>query len=243
LRLPESAFKTLLAALVIAAAVPPMSATPMDQGMKEYKAGNYKEALKHFANQGAKAPADPTLHYYIGLCYQGLNQSALAIREFEWVSARAPSAPIGKQAHQALVQLVKYKSQTSPQAAGTALTLSQRADGTVVAANQTTNVASTASVARVARKLKVYDFYTDWCPHCVEFRPVFESVSTQMRGKAEFQSLNAEAPENSNLVSRFQVNSYPRVVITDDNGKVLSNERSYPDTAESLKDLIGQYLR
>lgn len=215
--------------------------------MKAYKAGNYKEALKHFADQGAKSPADPTLHYYIGLCYQGMNQTALAIREFEWVTARAPSAPIGKQAHQALVQLVKYKTQSSPQAAGTALTLSQRADGTVVAANPlanaTANAAPTASVARVARKLKVYDFYTDWCAHCVEFRPVFESVSTQMRGKAEFQSLNAEAPENSDLVSRYQVNSYPRVVITDDSGNVLSNERRYPNTAESLKNLIGQYLR
>lgn len=124
-------------------------ATPMDDGIKAYNAKNYRAALTHFGNAGRLKPTDPTVYYYLGLCYQGMRQTALARQNFEWVAANAGNSQIGAQAQMALAQL--NKSNPGQGTSTVQITMSPGATAT----------ASGPSEPIVGR-LKILEFWTSW---------------------------------------------------------------------------------
>lgn len=86
---------------------PSVLAGPLEDGIKAYNAKQYKQALGYFGAAGRQAPGNPQVYYYLGLCYQGMHQYALARQHFEWVANNCGSTPVGIQARTALNQVNK----------------------------------------------------------------------------------------------------------------------------------------
>ncbi len=122
-----------------------------ESGVQAYKARQYSVAMNHFNAAAATSPNDVTLHYYMGLCYQGMNQIALAKQQYEWVAASGGNSVIANNARTALQQLSAYRGGAQPTGRSTAGT---------VGGEQPTLLASAGPKA--SGRLKVIEFYTDW---------------------------------------------------------------------------------
>jgi hypothetical protein len=59
-------------------------------GMRAYGAHLYPQALAIFSTASRKNYGDAKLHYYMGLCYQRMNQSLLARQQYQWVAEYGP---------------------------------------------------------------------------------------------------------------------------------------------------------
>ncbi|MFC1732843.1 thioredoxin [candidate division KSB1 bacterium] len=57
----------------------------------------------------------------------------------------------------------------------------------------------------------VVDFWAEWCGPCKMLGPVFEELSKDYEGKAEFFKLNTE--EASDIAQKFNVMSIPCLVV------------------------------
>src|SRR5277367_3341648 len=75
----------------------------MQQGIKEYYAGDYVNAAGHFGEAESADFNDPKLHYYFGNTYVHLNQRDAAIREYRISYALDPTGEAGTLAKNALV--------------------------------------------------------------------------------------------------------------------------------------------
>jgi len=90
---------------------------------------------------------------------------------------------------------------------------------------------------------QVVVFVADWCPHCKKAKPhwniqedVLKEVKPYHGGKPVFVSCNK--PQNQHLSQEFSIESYPTVVIMDEdhNVKKRSNNMSADKLIEFLKD-------
>jgi len=81
-----------------------------DHAVDDYKAGKYGEALGHFYELNKKNGKDTLTHYYMGLCYQCLNQVARAQMEYSWVYYYGKDNTLRYNAQTALTTLAKYQS-------------------------------------------------------------------------------------------------------------------------------------
>lgn len=212
-------------------------AGPMDDGKKAYAARRYSEALNYFGQAGRQTPADPNVYYYLGLCYQGTHQYTMARQNFQYVASIAGGSPIGLQAQQALAQLDK----SHPASGGQQSPSQQQFSGLQMSAQEIAKQAGGGTAARpqIAGHLRVYEFWTKWCKYCTEFKPVWEQVSSQLRSKADFRSIDAEADPDT--AKRFNVTRFPRVIYVDGNGKVLL-ERSWYKTPDDFKRDLAQFV-
>ena len=76
--------------------------SPMDEGIKEYTAGKYSDAISHLGSALNSEFNNAKLHYYMGSCYLKLNEKDAAVREFRIAYALEPTGTPGKYAKQAL---------------------------------------------------------------------------------------------------------------------------------------------
>ncbi len=200
-------------------------AGPLEEGKKAYAAKRYSDALKYFGEAGRQTPSNPEIYYYLGLTYEGMHQYGMARQNLQWVAGAAGNSAIGVQAQQALAQLEK----THPAPAG------QQSQMQV----QQSLGQAAATRPQIAGRLRVYEFWTKWCKYCTEFKPVWEQVSSELRDKADFRSIDAEVDET--MTKRFNVTRFPRVIYVDGNGKVLL-ERSWYKTPEDFKRDLSQFI-
>jgi hypothetical protein len=75
------------------------------QGIKDFNAGDYENAVGHLGAALSTDFNDARLHYYLGSSYVHLKQSESATREFRIAYALEPTTEVGKFAHKALVAL------------------------------------------------------------------------------------------------------------------------------------------
>ena len=197
--------------------------------MKSYGARRYSEAINQFGAAEKQYPTDPSIHYYMGLCYQAQNQMSLAKQEFAWVGQNG-SGVLRNQANTALQNISRYTSQTSTEVA-------------VAPANDGFTATKVPKIEKKFQgRLKVLEFSTSWCHVCRDFEPIWQNTASRMGSKADFRQLDAEDPSNSNLVSRYSVKAYPTFVYSDDTGNMLSSHRGSYSDANEFQDAINHFF-
>lgn len=223
-------------ALAIVCSSSPLSAAPaaFADGVKAYNARQYSVALGYFGEAARTAPSDPSVHYYMGLCYQGTNQMSQARQQYEWVATQGSNPALRGQALAALGQLSQYKKTW------------QSSNGTSAASNSLRSVAPPPKTAGgnsppppMVGKMQILEFYTDWCVPCHQFEPIWQSVSARMSSKADFKRYNAEAPENAELRTKFGIRGFPTIVFTDGKGQELQRISGAPDNEETFISAIN----
>lgn len=76
-----------------------------------------------------------------------------------------------------------------------------------------------ANMAQRPEEVQVYFFFADWCPHCTKAKPEWNTFKSEFQGKEingyAIQTVEVDCtettPENSPLVQRFGVDSFPTV--------------------------------
>ena len=96
------------------------------------------------------------------------------------------------------------------------------------------NDLSDAKAANVA----VVDFSATWCGPCKMLAPIFDELSEELAGKAEFYSCDVD--ENPLPAQEFRVMSIPNVVILK-NGEVVNQQVGFVPK-DVLKSMIEEYI-
>ncbi len=235
----------LLAALCLSLTVGAASAQSSADGVQLYKNGKYGPALQIFEAMAKKQPTNALTHYYIALCCQGMNQTARATQEYQWVVNNSKGALKGA-AQKGLDSVSRYQSGRTAQiaasaanveakkaatdaAAGTAAVGTPAVTGAAGAAGAAGTAAAgakdKAAAAKSAMKCaKVLEFTTNWDRVCKAFEPAFDAAKSKFSGKVKLEVVDAEDPANAALVTKYSVNSYPTIVYLDANGVVLRNQ-------------------
>lgn len=139
------AFTRLILCFLVCLAMAPAMAAPnsLNGAIQSYKAGRYRQALSQFQTIAQSNPSNATVHYYMALCYQALNQVAQARRQYQWVASYSRDPRLKSMAAAGLRNMQKYQS-----------TRTYSGHGGVQHSQQT---------AYGGRGLKkVIEFYTDW---------------------------------------------------------------------------------
>ena len=81
-----------------------------DKAVAAYNSRQYSQALSLFQSIISQNPSDAMSHYYMGLCYQYLDQMSSAQREYSWVMDHSNNQSLRGNAQQALQQLSQWGS-------------------------------------------------------------------------------------------------------------------------------------
>jgi thioredoxin-related protein len=84
-------------------------------------------------------------------------------------------------------------------------------------------------------------FYMDTCPHCIDFKPIWEDFRKQFESKDKFAKvcLGEVSAKHDALLEKYKVNSFPTVLLVkNDDASVtpFNNDR----TVEELTNFINQ---
>lgn len=257
----------ILAALCLGMTLGSASAQTSEEGVQLYKSGKYGPALAIFEAIAKKQPTNAMTHYYIALCAHGMNQTARAAQEYQWVSTHSSGA-LKKAAESGLDSVTRYSSGRSAQVAASAANeeakkaaAAEKADGKRIGSaeggGEAKRAAAGASVASTAAKAKagaaapvkgafkcakVIEFNTTWDRESLAFEPVFESAKSKYTGKVAFQVLDAESEANAALRTKYNVSAnYPTLVYLDSNGAVLKTSAGRPDSVEAFSAEIESF--
>lgn len=94
--------------------------------------------------------------------------------------------------------------------------------------------------AKAENKYIFIDFYTAWCGPCLKFtQTVLTNKEVGNAMNASFINLkyDAEKGEGISLAKKYEVNSYPTLLITDANGNVVEDlvEKYLPGTEDMIR--------
>jgi thioredoxin 1 len=192
----------------------------------DYSRGNYRSALGKF-NQGKARDANS--RYYAALCEQNLNLITEARSDYTWVSTYGPE-PLRTYARTGLTNLSKL----SRRPVSTPPMLASFAAPSIASLSQ--HAAPMASSASPVKK--VMEFYTNTCPTCQEFAPVWQASQSHFKN-VEFVSVNAQ--EETDLAAQYGVRQYPTLVLLDSRGKVLSSRAGAPRTVADFEKHLQAY--
>lgn len=197
----------------------PCRASEFDQAIADYKAHRYSQAIAAFQTISSKYPGDAKSHYYMGLCYQGLNQMTLAKQHYQWVVAYSKDASLKSYSQSALAQLGRYPTSVAGSPTVSSSSSSAGRSGSVPAlGNLLAGMPGVAGAApKISGRLKVIDFSTSWCKGCKSFEPEFHAVASKYGGQADFETLDGDNPSVAGMKSEYGVTGYPTVVFCDSN--------------------------
>jgi len=86
--------------------------------------------------------------------------------------------------------------------------------------------------------------YVDWCGYCLRFMPKFKVMSMKYGSKYNFVMINAEAPENRQLIEDVALTGFPTVYVIDPkfDNRFLINNAIYHNAPKFDKEL-NRYLK
>lgn len=84
-------------------------------------------------------------------------------------------------------------------------------------------------------KVKLLDFWAQWCGPCKIMNPVIEEIEKELGDKIEVEKINVD--ENSQKASQYGVMSIPTYVIEKD-GREVARKIGVTPKAELIKLLI-----
>ncbi len=180
------------------------------EGVQAYNGRNYRLAVSNFQKAAQASPRDCSVHYYLGLSYQGMNQYTLAKQEYQWVASAGDVPALRSRAASALANLSRYSTTRT---------------------GSTTASSGGRTIGRTSGRFQVLDFYTDWCGPCKRFAPIFEATSRSMKD-VEFKRLNAEDGANAALVQKYKIDAYPTVIYADGGGNEVGRTNGFGSEEE-----------
>lgn len=89
-----------------------LTAPKMDEAVKSYRDRQYSQSLAQFKQLHNSGTCNELIHYYMALCYQGMNQIASARTEYMTVM-KGRSAPLRQNAQYALSQIDRWNRHRS----------------------------------------------------------------------------------------------------------------------------------
>lgn len=197
--------------------LPVQAADPTyQQAMSDFQARRFGPALAGFQKVAATNRSDILSHYYMALCYQSTNQLALAAREYQWVATYSKDPALKGKAQAGAAQLSKYAGGSS-----STTTSSSKSSGPFLGMTAEGIPLQKKSEFSSGR-LRVTEFYTQWCQVCKAFDPSFRQTQQNYSSKCDFQRLDAEDPSNRNLVEKYHVKNFPTTVMADSSGKPVN---------------------
>lgn len=206
----------LLLALCQAAASAAGADASIDQAVTAFKAGHTQDALTRFQMLLKSNPSNVTVHYYLGQCYQNLNQPEKAKSEFQWVVSNGKDKAATEDSKKRLASLAK----TSARPAASA---------------------PVAAAGALTGRPSVIDFFAVWCVPCKKFEPTFNKVAADFKGKVDFLHVDVDDPKQKALVDKYKVTVMPTFVFRDAAGKAkLINEgvMKEPAFVEEVNNLL-----
>jgi thioredoxin 1 len=84
----------------------------------------------------------------------------------------------------------------------------------------------------------VVDFWAPWCGPCQMFKPIFEKVAPEYKGKIKFVKLNVD--DNPTSATAYQIMSIPTLAIFE-NGEIVERSTGFLDEND-LKKKLDDYL-
>lgn len=94
-----------------------------------------------------------------------------------------------------------------------------------------------------SKKVKVYNFNTDWCGWSVRFQPEWKKFEDATRNDSSLKNVEAfdvkcDDPKNEELCKEFEVSGFPTVII-EANGQrgLYKGAREAKEIADTVKDL------
>ena len=212
---------TVLLVLLVAVLAPvsfagASSGVTFQQALGDFQAKRFSQALSKFQTISRENRSDILSHYYIALCYQNMNQVALALPEYQWVATYSKDPSLRSKAQAGAAQLARYQStrnDSSPSSSYSAFD-PMGASAALATGKRKSNYSS--------GRLKVIEFYTTWCKVCKTFEPEFAAAQAKYGGKCDFQRLDAEDPANKDLAMKYKINSFPTTIFADASGKQMN---------------------
>lgn len=208
-------FLVLAVVLLQCVALLPVNAAPnaYESGVRAFKDGKHELATKFFQAAAQTQPTNPSIRYYLGMCYQSMSKNDRARKEYEYV-AKTGTGSLPALATAALQKLGPAPASTSASSV------------------------SSNGMPKIKGQLHVLDFYTVWCKPCKRFEPIFESVASRMRGRADFRRVDAEDPKNKSLVQKYGVSMFPTLLYIDDAGTEIYRGGPTPRSDEEFENTI-----
>ena len=82
--------------------------------------------------------------------------------------------------------------------------------------------------------------WAEWCPHCINFKPVYKELSNRLTNK--FPCLSIEEQQlDEKLQSSLKVSSYPSIYFFDKTGKVIGKYNGNRSQNDMLKHVCDFY--
>lgn len=228
-QVPATAVSLLMCIAFAAWNVPVNGAdAAFNEAVRSFAGGKYSQALAQFQVVSQKYPSDPLTRYYMGLCYQQLNQVGQAQQMYTWVERNAHSNDLKAKARAGLDSMNQYSAaRAHPGSAPPpppAADKDKAGDAKAADAKGGATPAKTADAKGAMKCKKVIQFTSGSSNEQRQiqmFAPFWEEASTKFKGKVDFQIVDTDS--GGDLVKKYGVTTLPFVVYLDKDGKLLSS--------------------
>ena len=96
-----------------------------------------------------------------------------------------------------------------------------------------------------ANKPTIYNFNMSTCPHCINFKPIWNKFHETIKNKnINVFDVQCDSATNSDTCRMYQINSVPTVVLeyVDTNGNVVRKIFNDSRTVENLVSFVTPYI-
>lgn len=81
-------------------------------------------------------------------------------------------------------------------------------------------------------------FYTNWCPHCTNAKPIFSKIAT--RGKLTGDFFTVDCEENKTILKKLSIDGFPTFCQFKDGELWRKYEGSYNNEGEFVNFMCGK---